>query len=316
MIRKSVLALILALSACGPTPPSEKKAEERKNSQLGIALTSEERNALGLQTAQVQTATWRAQILGYGVVIALDVVAQSEADYMAASASAAQSQAAAQRARSLVTGDEAAVSREAVEAANAKATADQAALLLARRKADAAFGLHGPWHDPVQRARIMERLASGRPALLRVTSPLGSLRHAIPTSLTIIRPGATSNSWNAREVWEAPADPALPGRGFYALVDGSDLAQNERVSASVPSGPAQEGFFVPASALVVGESESWVYLHKGNERYVRAPIDTAKTLSGGYFVPQGGRIGPDARIVTRGAGLLLSRELAPNNAGE
>ena len=315
-MRNSVLALILILSACGPSPTSEKKAEEGKTSRPGVVLTSEETNALGLQTSTIRTATWRARVLGYGVVVALDTVAQTDADFMAASASAAQSQAAAQRARSLATGDEAAVSREVVEAANAKATADHAALLLARRKADAAFGLHGPWHDPAQRAKIMDRLASGRTVLVRVTVPLGSLRDAILTALTVIRPGATPTSWTAHEIWEAPADPTLPGRGFYALIDGSDLAQNEHVSASVPVGPSQTGFLVPASALVIGESESWVYLRQADGRYVRALVDTAKALSDGYFVPQGGPIGSDARIVTRGAGLLLSRELTPTNAGE
>ena len=179
---------------------------------------------------------------------------------MTASAAAAQSAAAAARAKSLGTGEEAAVSREVVEAAQSKAAADQAALALARRKTDAAFGINAPWHTAAERAAIMARLASGKSVLVRVTFPLGSVSGPSPSSVTVTRLGQSAQSWTATQVWDAPADPNLPGRGFYALVNGSDLAQNEHVTASIPVGPVQTGVVVPASALVFGESEAWVYV--------------------------------------------------------
>jgi hypothetical protein len=245
-------------------------------------------------------------------VTALDSIAQSDADVLTAQAAATQSQAAAARAQSLATGEEAAVSREVVETAQSKAAADQAALALARRKAEAAFGRNAPWRDAASRQAMMARLASGRTVLVRVTFPLGTMGNETPDSLQIARLGANAKSWTAGTVWEAPADPALPGRGFYALLDGSDLAQNERVTATIPVGAAQAGATVPAAALVYGESEAWVYVQTKPGTYLRTPVDPGKALGGGYFVPDGAGIRAGQPIVTNGAGLLLARETNPS----
>ena len=93
----------------------------------------------------------------------------------------------------------------------------------------------------------MARLASGRTVLVRVTFPQES---GPPVSLQITRLGASAKSLTTNAVWAAPADPTFPGRGFYALVDGSDLAQNEHVTATVPVGAPRAGVLVPAKALV------------------------------------------------------------------
>ncbi len=247
------------MSACGKTDQSAKK--EDADSAPGFSLSAGEVKSLGIATVPATVAAWRREIIGYGAVTALDTVAQTDSDLMTASAAAAQSSAAAARAQSLGTGEEAAVSREFVQLAQSKAAADQAALALARRKTEAAFGLNAPWHDAAGRNAIMARLASGKTVLVRVTFPLGTINGPAPTSLKLTRLGA-AQSWTANKVWDAPADPAFPGRGFYALLDGSDLAQNEHLTAAVPVGPAESGILVPASALVFGESESWVYLGK------------------------------------------------------
>jgi hypothetical protein len=244
--------------------------------------------------------------------VALDAVAQSDADFLTTQAAASQSEAAAARARSLSTGEEAAVSREVVEAAQSKAAADAASLALARRKADSAFGIHAPWHNDAERASLMARLSSGKTALVRVTFPLGALGGGVPAKLIVKRLGSDGGkSFTASTIWEAPADPTLPGRGFFALVDGSDLAQNEHVFASVPVGQAQSGFWVPASALVMGDGATWVYLENGENHFLRTGVDTDKPLDNGYFVAPGSGIAAGNKIVTKGAGLLQSREMNP-----
>ena len=310
-MRKVALALLLLLAACGPGAEPEKK--EAKDTGPGIALEADDVKALGIETAAIRSTAFQQQIRGYGVVTSLDTIAQSDADYMTASAAAAQSGAAAARARSLGTGDEAAVSREVVEAAASKAAADQAALALARRKADAAFGIHAPWHNEAERNRLMAELSSGKAVLVRVTFPLGALPGAMPPKITIARLSAEGQGWTSSRIWEAPADPALPGRGFFVLVNGSDLAQNEHVFASVPVGQAQSGLWVPASALVMGDGANWVYLENGDNHFLRSPVDTGKPLDDGYFVPAGGSLAAGKKVVTQGAGILLSRETNPSS---
>jgi hypothetical protein len=303
------LAALLFLTACGK---SDNKAEAKSGEvAAGVTLKSEELKSLGIATAPAVMAQYRMQISGFGTVVALDTIAQTDADFMTARASAAQSTAAANRARSLATGDEAAVSREIVETAESKSAADQAALALARRKAEATFGRQSPWRDEASRQSVMAALASGKVVLVRATFPLGQDTQP-PRTLEIARLGAGGKTWLAKEVWEAPADPNLPGRGFYALVAGSDLAQNEHVSAMIPVGAAQPGVTIPASALVYGESESWVYVQTKPGTFLRTKIATDKPIGDRYFVANGGGIGAGQAIVTSGAGLLLSRETNPS----
>ena len=312
MTKTRYLALfaLLALVACGKESDDKKPKADVAEETPGLTLKAEEAQSLGITTAPARAAQYRAQVAGYGVVTPLDQIAQADADFLTAQATAAQSQAAANRARSLGTGEEAAVSREVVETAQSKAAADQAALMLARRKSDAAFGAGAPWHDTARGAAIRARLASGTTVLVRVTFPLGALGGATPAALLISRMGADKKTWTAHSVWEAPADPSLPGRGFYALLDGSDLAQNEHVSAAVPVGAGQSGVSVPANALVYGENEAWVYLRDKPDHFTRVPVDTAKATPDGYFVSGGLHAGDP--VVTGGAGLLMARELNPS----
>lgn len=311
-IRKSVIILFLLLAACGQNSAPDKK-EDGKDVQPGVTLSAEEVKSLGIATMPVGAAVWVRQVTGYGTVVPLDTIAQSDAEYLIAAAAAQQSEAAANRARSLSTGDEAAVSREVVEAAQSKAAADAAALALARRKADAAFGMHAPWHNEAERSHLMNDLSSGKTVLVRATFPLGALPGAAPAKISISRLGGAGQSWASSHVWEAPADPNLPGRGFYVLVSGSDLAQNEHVYAGVPVGQPQSGAVVPASSLLLSEGAASIYLQTSPGHFQQSRIEMDKPLGDGYFVGAGAGVAPGQQVVTSGAGILLAHEVNPSS---
>ena len=311
-LKIAALTALLALGACSK-PTEEAKKEEAESP--GIALSAEEVKSLGIATVTVAAAQYRREISGYGVVTALDAVAQSDADIVTAQAAAAQSQAAATRARSLSTGEDAAVSREVAETAQAKAAADQAALALARRKSESAFGYGAPLSGG-QRSAIMAQLASGHSVLVRVTFPIGVLGNTRPASLRIARLGSAAQSWTASSVWDAPAEATVPGRSFYALVESSDLAQNEHVTAAVPMGAAMTGVAVPATALLLGESEAWVYQETKPNTFLRTRIDVSRPMGESYFLPDGAGLKPGQKVVTAGAGLLMAREINPSAKAE
>ena len=301
---------LLLLAACGKTDKPA-QAEKEAAESPGVTLKPEEVKSLGIAVQAAVPAQFTGRIAGYGVVTALDTIAQADSDFLTAQAAAAQSSAAAARARSLSTGEEAAISREQVEVADSKAAADAAALGLARRKTEAAFGLNSPWHDTASRSAVMRRLASGEEVLVRVT--FSAIGGAAPKRIEISRMGADRKSWTAHTVWDAPADAAVPGRSFYALVEGSDLAQNERVTAAIPTGTAQPGAKIPASALVYGESEAWVYVQTAANTFLRTKVDITQPLDDGYFVST---VKPGDKVVTDGAGLLLAREINPSTEAE
>jgi len=299
-------AALLLLAACGKTDKpaaAEKEAAEAP----GITLKAEEVSSLGITVQPAVAARFASHVSGYGVVAALDTIAQADSDVLTAQAASAQSQAAAARAQSLATGEDAAISREQLEVAQSKAAADSAALALARRKSEAAFGLRSPWRDAATRQAVMRRLAAGDAVLVRATFP--ATGDAVPRALDISRMGADTKSWTSHTIWQAPADAAVPGRSFYALVEGSDLAQNERVTAAIPTGAAQPGVKVPATALVFGESEAWAYVQTGATTFLRTKIDTSRPTGDGYFVTG---IKPGDKIVVGGSGLLLAHEVNPS----
>jgi membrane fusion protein, multidrug efflux system len=305
-LRVGIVAALLLLAGCGK---SDKPAEAEKEAAEtpGLTLKAEEVASLGITVQPAEAAQFGSHVSGYGVVTALDTIAQADSDFLTAQAAAAQSQAAAARARSLSTGEDAAVSREVAEAAQSKAAADAAALALARRKTEAAFGLRSPWRDAATRQALMQRLAAGATVLVRVSFP--ATGGAAPRNLEVSRMGADSKTWKAHTVWDAPADAAVPGRSFYALVDGSDLAQNERVTAAIPTGAAQAGANIPAKALVFGESEAWVYVQTAPRTFLRTKVDISHPMGEGYFVTV---IKPGDKIVVGGAGLLLAHEVNPS----
>ncbi|HUE65246.1 MAG TPA: hypothetical protein VMO78_12805 [Rhizomicrobium sp.] len=301
------MAGLLLLMGCGKDAGDKPEAKDKDADTAGITLKAEEIQSLGLTVQPAAAAQYQGQISGYGVVTALDAIAQADSDFLTAQATAAQSEAAAARARSLATGEEAAISREQLEAAQSKAAADQAALALARRKSDAAFGLNSPFRDPHARARAMGEFASGAAVLVRVTFPVTG--GEAPRRLIISRMGADAKSWTSTTIWDAPADASVPGRSFYAILRGSDLAQNERVTAAIPSGAPQAGAKIPAHAVVYGESEAWVYEQTGARTFLRAQVDISRPSGDGYFVTN---VKPGQKIVTDGAGLLLAHEVNPS----
>jgi hypothetical protein len=305
-----VLAVLLLLAACGKSEKSAEAEKEGGESQ-GLTLKDEEIKSLGITVQAAAPAEFRGRIDGYGVVTPLDAIAQADSEFLTAQAAAAQSAAAANRARSLSTGEEAAISREQLEMAESKASADAAALALARRKTEAAFGLRSPWREAGTRQAVMRRLASGDAVLVRATFP--ATAGAPPKSLDISRMGADRKSWSTHTIWDAPSDAAVPGRSFYALVEGSDLAQNERVIAAIPTGTAQPGAKIPAHALVYGESEVWAYVQKDAHTFLRTKVDIAHPLGDGYFVTT---IKPGEKVVADGAGLLMAREINPSTEVE
>ena len=136
------LAVLLALCGCGK---KDKPAEAEKEAGEGLTLKDEEIKSLGITVQTATPAQFRGRIDGYGVVTPLDAIAQADSEFLTAQAAAGQSAAAASRARSLSTGEDAAISREQLEVAESKAAADAAALALpgARRRRLSVCVRHG-----------------------------------------------------------------------------------------------------------------------------------------------------------------------------
>jgi hypothetical protein len=296
----------------------EKGAGEKEEAGAGdVKLTPEEIAKLGIATTAAAAVQYIPAKQGFGVVLSHDAIAQAVADVATAQAGVRLSQAVLARVERLA-GTAGAESAEARESAIRQAAVDAAALRLAEAKSSALLGQRPPWaaHDD---GKMLADLAAGHAKLLRVTFPLGVLNGAAPNGLRVSRLDAATagERWTSRVVWDAPADSAVPGRSFFALLQHTDVGEGERVliwAAGDSSKSAESGILVPPSAIVVADGKYWCFVELQPGVFSRAPLDIGRPMADGYFVKDG--IKPGAPIVTLGQGLLLARQTNPSSEAE
>lgn len=289
---------------------SDSKSDDHKDSNA-VVLSADEVNKLGITTAAVQAVTYTPGAQGFGLIVGHDAIAQVAADLQTAMAAAHQSQEALARGKRLASGP-GALGTDAVETATRQVAADQAALELAHRKLTATLGQEFP-RQRGGAAGLLDDLANGTVKLARVTFPPGALTSARPKSLRVTTldssPGAAT--WTTSELWDAPQDPTLPGRSFFALLNAPEAAEGARLEVlAVAASGGVGGVLIPSSAVVVSSGQAWCYLRKKEGTFERTPVDTSHPLADGYFASSG--VSPGDQVVTSAAGLLLARQTNPS----
>ena len=261
---------------------------------------------LGLTTEPAHALRYTPHVHGYGVVVDLTALAQSNSDIATAAAAARQSGADRARAEALTKAGPGTIARSALDAAEKQAAADDAALQLAERKEAAQFGQNPPWRRD---AAVLSALYSGRAVLVEATFPLGAVVGAHPAALSVTHLTHAADQFGvpATNIWNAPADPTIPGQTYFAVVPASDLQQGEHVLVYAPSGPARDGVRIAADAVVVSEEKTWCYVESAPGTFRRIAIDISHPWAGDYFVASA--IAPGTPVVVKGTGLLLAREL-------
>ena len=273
-----------------------------------VELTAEERQKLGIATAPAEAITYSDSSAAFGVVLSHEAIAQAVADLETAASAAHLSEVALTRGQKLAAGP-GALGADAIETLQKQKSADQAALSLARRKITAVVGVRFPWQGAEGDTGTLNALASGEAKLVRATFPSGVFVGGTPKSLSLI-PLDPSITLSATPVWNAPQDPNLPGRSFFALLRNADIAEGSRfqvIPASAAGGVT--GVLVPANAVVITGGQYWCYLEKKPGTFARVPIVIDKPLGAGYFVSDGVGVSEGDKVVTSSAGLLLAREM-------
>lgn len=269
-----------------------------------VTLTPEQIEKIGLEASAATATQFNDEARGYGNVVPHDAIAQAQAELISAQAAARQSQAALDRARRLA-GTAGALSADAEEVSARQAQVDAAALMLARQRLSATFGLKPPWSDGGD-ASVLRGLANGSPKLVRIAFPLGTLPADPPTSMQAERIGASGKRWKMTTIWGAPADADVPGRSFFAILNGADVGEGERILVWAPVGTTQAGVVIPQSAVVINDGKYWCYLEDKPGTYVRTQIDAHRPVENGYFLSEGVKAG--VKVVIQGAAQLLAQE--------
>ena len=302
----AVWAAILAFFAGLFGDPAVQPSVPASAPKLAVVLSADDIRHLGIEVIPAEAVTYTPHVHGYGVVVDLTALAQSNSDVATAAAAAHQSGADLARARALFA-QNAGESKQALDAAEKQAAADATALALAEHKEAAQFGQDAPWrggkHD------MLAPLYGGHAVLVQATFPLGTVVGPHPDALSVahLTHAADAFGWNAQKIWNAPADPTIPGSTFYAFVPGSDLAQGEHVLVYAANGAAEKGVRISDKALVISEEKTWCYVETAPGIFERVAIDIDHPMAGGYFIAHG--IEGNGPVVVKGMGLLLAREL-------
>jgi len=314
-IAAAFLAFVASCSGPANPPPAHMLHSGAKHI---VVLQPGDEVRLGLSTQPARAQQFVPRVHGYGVIISLGTIGQTDSDIATAQAALNDSQANADRMQKLydtnVGGH--AISLQALEAAKHQAASDHAALDLANRKEIATFGEHAPWRSVERNSPIIADITSGRYVLVQATFALDVNFNGLPPSFTISRLNAQPGdpNWTATRIWDGPEDPTIPGRSFFALAESTPLAQGEHVLVYAPTGAPVSGVAISSDAVVLNEDKSWCYVWIAAGTYKRVPIDLSDQLPDGYFVAKG--IAPNQPVVIKGAGLLLAHELGAATPGQ
>jgi hypothetical protein len=323
-----IVVLLVAVGLVTLVAGKARAEGESADGPRPVVLTVEERQKLGITTTPAQAIIFNDSSMAFGVVLAHETIAQAVADLETAASAAHLSDIALTRGQKLAAGP-GALGTDTLETLQKQKSADQAALSLARRKLTAVVGVKFPWQGAKDDTGVLDALASGEAKLVRATFPSGVLVGAAPKTLRLVpledsgtgsapstpaaRAGsgvAATTSLTASPVWDAPQDPNIPGRSFFALIRKADIAEGARFQA-LPSAPANgvAGVLVPASAVIITSGQYWCYLEKKAGSFTRVPIVVDKPLGAGYFLSDGVEVADGDQVVTASAGLLLAREM-------
>ncbi len=289
-----------------------------ENGEPAVRIDAATQQRSGIETASLPTTPHPEEVRAYGVV--LDVgrltelsnnYANAKAQVQTAQAKLASSKPAFERAQRLFSEPQA-ISQAQLQAAQAAYGTDQASLAAAESQVRTlAATAYQEWG-----AVLGKSLVDGSPDITRlIERQLFLLQITLPPGVTLATPPATGaieigKGKRATITFVSPAtriDPKIQGISFfYTAPAQSGVLPGMNVLGYLPSGRSIDGVVVPASAIVWWQGRAWVYRRAAPDTFIRTEIATDQPApDGGYLVKD---IPGDAKIVTRGAQLLLSEE--------
>ena len=323
-MKKTLLLILLVAAGCAkkdePPKPEEKKSESpwklsrNTNGEPVLTLDEATQKRVGLQLAPLAAAQLTPEVKAYGRVLDPAALATAVAESVAARAMAEASQKEFERIKILAGQNNA--STRTLQTAEAAALRDSA-------QADAArIRLRTAWGEAITDSKdlrgVVESLAAGASALVRLDLPAGEVLKSVPTGARVFAMADEGTPFEAKFLGAAAnVDAQTQGRGFFFLVtkpQGQFKPGGAVLGYLGVAGDAQSGVLVPREAVIHADGHAWVYLQTGAGAFTRKEITTAHALAGGWFVRE--PLGAGDRVVVIGAQQLLSEELKGQGGGD
>lgn len=332
--RFRILAIILLAFAAGgvmgsfyliPTHADDNENEQNpnppvrltiKNGVPTLTITKVEQENAGIITARLDAAPAQDSLRGFATVLdpasLADFVSQyhdAKAQVAVAKARLAGSEAAYQRAK-ILNKDQQNVSTAQLQNAQSTYDVDKETLSVAQaRAAGVIASARQAWGDDLAQAiadsgALLSDVVDRHRFLVRVTLPPGVVIASPPKEASALYDGIDLRLSFVSKA--ATADPKLPGVSYLYQTPSQSLLPGLTLAVTLAAPGTQSGLLVPDSAVVWLEGKAWVYVRVQPTIFVRRAINPSRAGPGNGYIVTG--ITPDARIVIRGAQMLLSEE--------
>lgn len=283
-----------------------------------LTLDEAARQNDGIETAHPEPAPPLQTVIAYGSILDAGQLTQLRNTYLSAKmlvqtaeAKLTVARAAFERAKTLNTTSQA-VSLAVLQSAEGDFEVNQATLAAAQSSlATSAASAEQAWGSVLGKALIegaplVENLIVRRNFLVKVTLPPGATVAKPPATASVEFEGQKEAQLDFISLATA-TDPKIQGASyFYSVPAESGLLPGMNVAVPMPKEAIEDGFVVPQSAVIWLEGKAWVYLGKGADTFVRREIAADTPAPDGGYIVRG--LLSDARIVVRGAQMLLSEE--------
>jgi len=283
-----------------------------------LTLDGAARQNAGIETARPGAAPPLQTVIAYGSILDAGSLTQLRNSYLSAKMQVQTAQAkltvaraAFERAKTLNTMSQA-VSLAMLQSAEGDFEVNQATLAAAESSlATSAASAEQIWGSVLGRALIegaplVESLIARRNYLVKVTLPPGATVAKPPTAASAEFYGRNEPQLDFISL-ATTTDPKIQGASyFYSVPAESGLLPGMNVAVPVPTEVIGDGFVVPQSAVIWLQGKAWVYLRRDTDTFARREIAADAPAPDGGYIVRG--LPSDARIVVRGAQMLLSEE--------
>lgn len=308
--RRIISAALLAFAAACANPAAQDPASAEVSPLPGVVMDAASQQRVGVTVTAIERSSAPRLVDAYARIMDVSPLAALDADVQAGAAAARASNAEYRRLLALAEADQAA-SQRAVEAARAQANADSSQAALASRRIALEWGGALAVMSNAERARLLNDVATGRAALVRVdlvndeVTPTGvEIQEDENQSIAVSLLGRAG-----------PADQRLQTVGYLAVLRGEAagrLPAGRLVPARITTGGEQMGFLIPENAIVRVDQVAYVYVQIAADRFERRQLVDPHPASGGMFVLSGFNEGD--KVATGGAAALYAADLGPIEA--
>ncbi|OIQ98145.1 hypothetical protein GALL_199090 [mine drainage metagenome] len=294
--------------------------------EAGVTLGESAVRTGGIVAGALQTVSHRQETEALAVVLTITELNDLQNNHAAAATQADAALAALNLSRKeydrlkTLYADDHNVSEKAVQLAEAtwhsdaaRVSASQAALRTIEQNARQQWGAILA-ESVMTDSALFQRLAAQQDVLIQLTLPLANRISPIPQTIRLQLPDG--NFAQASLISPSPrVDLRFQGRSYFysAPVQKAGLAPGMNIPAYLPTGPQEQGIFIPSTAVVWWQDKAWIYVQEDKGRYVRTEISTTSAMNDGWFATNDELT--DKPVVVTGAQLLLSAEFRPQGGG-